>query len=800
MSTTPIPSGAWLGGLFMIALSLAAFGATVAHAKSLSPSEARAIAKEAAIYGFPLVDSYRIQYSYFVDRSNGEFKGPWNTLSNTARVYTPDDKAIQTPNSDTPYSFLGADLRAEPLVLTVPAIEKGRYYSLQFIDMYTFNFAYVGSRATGNDAGKYLLAGPGWKGKIPPGIKAVIHSETEFAFVLYRTQLFDAVDIDNVKKIQAGYKVEPLSQFLGKPAPAAPPPVDFIKPLSPAEEKTSLQFFDVLDFVLRFCPTNPAETALMARFAKLGLGAHGTFDAGALSPAMRQAVADGMGDAWTTFKEYKETQLDTGKKTSADAFGTRAFLHGRYIDRMAAAMLGIYGNSKDEALYPVYFIDSQKKSLNGANHYRLRFAPGQLPPVNAFWSLTLYELPSSLLSANALNRYLINSSMLPGLQRDADGGVSLYVQHGSPGAGKDSNWLPAPAGAFFVVMRLYWPKAAALDGKWKAPPLVPVGAGDAAGQNAAVLVTPDNFPRAESDLYFSNIVKDGGLGKFIHRREPAAIDKQTVIRLNRDTLYSAAVFDLDAGPVTVTLPDAGKRFMSMQIIDEDQYTPAVFYGAGSHTLTRKGIGTRYVVAAVRTLVDPTDPADLAAVHALQDAIRVRQPGGPGIFAVPEWDPASQKKVREALLILASTLPDTKGMFGAKRAVDPVRRLIGSASAWGGNPETDALYLSITPTRNDGKTVYRLDVKDVPVDGFWSVSVYNAQGYFQPNALNAYTLNNITAKKAADGSIAIQFGDCDGKLANCLPITPGWNYLVRLYRPRPEILDGKWTFPSARPAS
>ena len=232
---------------------------TGVHAQSLSPDEARAIAKDATIYGFPLVDSYRIQYSYFVDKSDPEYKGGWNELHNTARVYTPDDKAVQTPNSDTPYSFVGADLRAEPLVFTVPAIEKERYYSLQFIDMYTFNFAYVGSRATGNDAASYLLAGPGWKGEKPEGIKAVIRSETELAFVLFRTQLFNPGDIENVKKIQAGYKVQPLSAFLGVAAPAASPPIDFRKPLSAAEAKTSPAFFAELNFILQFCPTDPSE-------------------------------------------------------------------------------------------------------------------------------------------------------------------------------------------------------------------------------------------------------------------------------------------------------------------------------------------------------------------------------------------------------------------------------------------------------------------------------------------------------------------------------------------------------------
>jgi hypothetical protein len=442
-----------------------------AQAQTPTPQEAQAIAKEATIYGFPLIDNYRIQYSYFVDKGSPEFKEGWNTLVNNARVYTPDDKSIQTPNSDTPYSYVGADLRAEPLIFTVPAVEKGRYYSLQFIDMYTFNFAYVGSRATGNGAGSYLLTGPKWKGERPKGIKAIIKSETEFAFVLYRTQLFNPADIENVKKIQAGYKVQTLSEFLGKPAPPAAPAIDFIKPLTPEQERTSLQSFNVLNFVLQFCPTNPAEKTLMARFAKIGVGAGKTIDVNSLSPEMRKALEDGMADAWATFKEFKETQLDTGKKSSSDAFGTRAFLDGNYLDRMSGAVLGIYGNSKDEAIYPAYFVDANKQKLEGSNRYTMRFAPGQLPPVNAFWSLTMYELPASLLYANPLNRYLINSPMQQNLKRDADGGITLYVQNESPGKEKEANWLPAPKGPFFAAMRLYWPKPNALNGKWKAPPL-----------------------------------------------------------------------------------------------------------------------------------------------------------------------------------------------------------------------------------------------------------------------------------------------------------------------------------------
>ncbi len=317
-----------------------------------------------------------------------------------------------------------------------------------------------------------------------------------------------------------------------------------------------------------------------------------------------------------------------------------------------------------------------------------------------------------------------------------------------------------------------------------------------AGDGMPSHVSADNFPRAESDLYFGSIVKDGGFGKFFNRREPATIENQTIIRLNRDTLYTAGVFDLDAGPVTITLPDAGTRFRSMQVINQDQYTQEVTYDAGPHVLSKDKVGTRYVLVGIRTLVDPKDPKDLDAVHALQDGIKVEQPGGTGEFEAPRWDQVSQSKVRKALLSLAETLPDTKGMFGRKEDVDPVRRLIGSASAWGGNPEKDALYLNVVPTKNDGRTIYKLTAKDVPVDGFWSISLYNAKGYFEKNRLGVYNLNNVTAKKSEDGSVHVQFGGCDGKIDNCLPIMKDWNYMVRLYRPRADVLDGKWTFPEA----
>lgn len=313
-------------------------------------------------------------------------------------------------------------------------------------------------------------------------------------------------------------------------------------------------------------------------------------------------------------------------------------------------------------------------------------------------------------------------------------------------------------------------------------------------------VTVDNFERAETDNYFAAAVREGGFGKFGHDRDVADVDHQKVIRLNRDTVYSFGVFDLDAGPVTVALPDPGKRFMSMQVINEDHYAQDVFYAPGTHVLSRDAIGTRYAMVAIRTFVDPTDPRDIDAVHKLQDAIVASQPGGPGQFGVPEWDQASLGKMRASLLgVLEATGGiDSARMFGRKDQVDPVQHLLGTAGGWGGNPRSAATYAGAVPKQNDGRTPYAMTVRDVPVDGFWSVSVYNKDGFFEKNARGAYTVNNVTAKRDPDGSVTIHFGGDEGA-ANHIPIMPGWNYLFRLYRPREAILDGTWKAPEAEPA-
>jgi hypothetical protein len=454
-------------------LVITAYAPTKAHAQrqGLTTAEVQAIAKEAYIYGFPLIESYRVQHAYFVDGTSKEYKGTWNKVHSEARVVTPADKTIQTPDVDICESILGADLRAEPLVISVPAVEKRRYYSLQFNDAYTFNFAYVGSRATGNDAADYLLVGPNWSGDKPDGIKQIIHSETEFAFVRYRIRLFNAGDLDNVKKLQAGFRVQPFSTYSGGTAAAVPAKVNFPKPLSAEAQRTSIEFFSLLNFVLSYCPLNEDEAEIRARMADLGLHGDDSFEVKTWSPEIKKAVEDGMAEAWKEFDEFKTHEWDDYRNTSLDAYGNREHVQGRYLVRMAAAALGIHGDSVEEAVQLTYLRDTDGDDLDGTRyHYTMRLEPANLPPVNGFWSLTMYELPSKSLAANPLNRYRINSSMIPSLKRDQEGNIPLYLMHASPGKEKESNWLPAPKGPFMVMMRLYWPEETVLDGdEWDIP-------------------------------------------------------------------------------------------------------------------------------------------------------------------------------------------------------------------------------------------------------------------------------------------------------------------------------------------
>jgi hypothetical protein len=447
-----------------------ATGANSAQTVTAAPAEVRKIAAEAYLYGFPIVDSYSTLYAQAVNAGGPDYKAPFNRIGNTANVFTPEDKAIITPNSDTPYSFVWMDLRAEPIVLTLPEVDPKRYYSVQLIDLYTHNFAYLGRRTTGSNGGNFLIAGPNWTGSAPAGITKVIRSESDIVYALYRTQLFNDRDLANVSKVQAGYRVQPLSAFAGTAAPAVPVAINWPKPSTDMLDTAAL--FPYLNFLLSFAPTHPSEVELMKRFATIGIGAGKPFDLSRLSPETKAAFEAGVADGKQQFAAFKRSQVDTKKVSSADFFGTREHLQNNYMYRFAGARLGIYGNSGAEAIYSGYFVDADGMPADASkHHYVLRFPKDGLPPNDAFWSMTMYDGKSQLLVANPLKRYLVNSAMEPQLKRDPDGALTLYVQAESPGLDKESNWLPAPKGPFYAVLRIYQPGTAVQTGTWPVPKL-----------------------------------------------------------------------------------------------------------------------------------------------------------------------------------------------------------------------------------------------------------------------------------------------------------------------------------------
>ncbi|MET0350673.1 MAG: DUF1254 domain-containing protein [Rhizobacter sp.] len=447
-----------LAGAFV--LTLAACQSGPSSPPAADPQEARAIAKEAYTYAFPMIENYNTLFKQVASPQAPEYVGGFGRFRHYAQVFTPANHDVVTPNNDTPYSWAWLDLRAEPWVVTVPAVADDRYYVQQWIDLFTYNFAYIGSRATGNGAGTYLIAGPNWKGSPPSGVREVFRSETDIVLTLTRTALNGPGDVDAVKAVQAGMGLRPLSAFAGTAPPPPAPPVSF--PPFDAKRVRTHDFIVYLNFLLQFTqPPHPSEVALMQRFAKIGIGPGRPFEASRVPPALLAAIDQGVADAQAAQAERVRTTL-----SSNGLFGTRAELKNDYLGRAVASEMGLYGNSLVEAWYGGYVGDGTRLSA-------IRFAPGQLPPAKFFWSLTLYTLPDRFLSENPLQRYSIGDRT-PGLRRDADGGLTLYIGHASPGPDKASNWLPAPPGSYSVVARIYGPSEAAMNGTWKMPPLVPV--------------------------------------------------------------------------------------------------------------------------------------------------------------------------------------------------------------------------------------------------------------------------------------------------------------------------------------
>jgi hypothetical protein len=431
--------------------------------------ETRAIAEEAFIYGLPIVMNYAVMQEFSVDRNSGQFKAPFNTLWNDAATLTYKDTAVVTPNADTPYSMVWLDLRAEPMVISVPAVPKERYYSVQFIDGNTYNYGYIGTRATGPDAGDYLVVGPDWTGEKPAGISGVFRSSTPFALTLFRTQLFNADDMPNVIKVQSGYKAQPLSAFLKQPSPPAAPAIDFLPATTQGIKEN---FYAYLDAALEFVPVTPETRELRGKLASIGIGPGKTFDFKELSLEHKAAVLLAMKEGDDKVARYLASGMKSINGWNVGAlFGDSAFYNGDWLKRAAAAKGGVYGNDSVEAMYPMTRTDLGGKTLDTSKHnYTITFPAGHLPPVNSFWSVTLYDGKTQLLVKNPINRYLINSPMLPDLKKNADGSLTLYLQKDSPGAEKEANWLPAPNDTIYLVMRLYWPRT-------EAPSILPAGAG-----------------------------------------------------------------------------------------------------------------------------------------------------------------------------------------------------------------------------------------------------------------------------------------------------------------------------------
>lgn len=446
----------------------------------LTPDEARQIAKKAYIYGFPMVVNYKTMYAYALDKNSPEFKGEFNQKSCEARLFTPEDKAVVTPNSDTPYCMFWCDIHTEPAVITVPDIEPERYYSFQLVDLYTHNFAYIGTLTTGNKAGTFLIASTGWKGEKPDGIDEIIRCETDAFFVVVRTQLMGDDDLDNVKKIQDSYRLQMLSGFLGQEAPTAK--VDIHFPEWNEGDQFTAESFKYLDVMLKMTKPVESEVELRKQFARLGIGTDEGFNLSNFDEDVQQAISEGVKYGFTEIEEFiKEHSGDP--LGSAKMFGTREFLtksaienynlDNLFLPRAVAGHMGLYGNSGFEAIYPTYLVDADRKPLNAAEYkYTITFKADDLPPVKAFWSLSMYDGKTQLFIHNKLVRYLINSNNIKDFVYSDDGSITIYIQKDSPGAALEANWLPAPDGPFYIVMRLYGPKEAALTGEWVNPPII----------------------------------------------------------------------------------------------------------------------------------------------------------------------------------------------------------------------------------------------------------------------------------------------------------------------------------------
>jgi len=438
---------------------------------NLTPQEAKQIAEEAYIYAYPMLDNYKMMFAMAIYEGSPAYEAPFNQFVFKSHLHGPEYTAIVRPNTDTFYSAVWMDLRAEPIILQVPAIQDKRYYAFQLIDLYTHNFDYIGTRTTGFDAGTYMIAAANWEGEKPEDVNKIIRTEGNFAIALGRTQVFGLNDVDNVKTIQQQYKAIPLSEFMGTDAPPPPAPIDF--PAWNPEQVKSASFINYFNFLLGQLQLHPSESKLFEKFSKIGIEPNQSFDPEAIDQETLTAIEEGVASALVKIEEKVKDlgEQKNGWMLISGAFGTREMMQGKYLTRAAAAYFGLWGNNLEEAFYPECSLDAEGEALDTSKHkYVLHFEADQLPPVKAFWSLSMYKLPEQLFIENPINRYVI-SSVTEGLKYAEDGSLTVYLQHKSPGAEVESNWLPAPDGPFSLQARLYWPEPEALDPLYAPPPV-----------------------------------------------------------------------------------------------------------------------------------------------------------------------------------------------------------------------------------------------------------------------------------------------------------------------------------------
>ena len=436
----------------------------------MTPDEARAVAEKAYIFAYPMMENYKTMYNQAVNKQSKSYRAPFNRFCHMRKLLMADFTDVVSPNNDTLYSMGWLDLRTEPIVLSVPLVPDNRYFSFQFIDAFTFDWAYVGKRTTGSNGGTYLIAGPGWKEQKPEGIDEVLKSYSQFVYLLGRTAVTNEQDLPNVHALQDQYALAPLSKFTGETEPPPAPKLDF--PAWDDKKETSADFIGYLNFLLATVELYPKAQRLIDNSAGIGVGPGEPFDVANLGPAMSKAIQAGAAAGLKKIEAAVKTHAKpvNGWNLSIDMFGTREIMEDKDLIRAGAAMIGLYGNIPQEAYYQMGTVDGSGQPLDGAEHdYMLRFNKDQLPPVNAFWSFSIYKLPEKLFAANPINRYAIGDRT-EGVEYGKDGSLIIYISDESPGKDKESNWLPSPSGPFYLASRMYLPKPEAIGASPYAPP------------------------------------------------------------------------------------------------------------------------------------------------------------------------------------------------------------------------------------------------------------------------------------------------------------------------------------------